>query len=71
MDRSGSGTLVGSNIGALSDSSMTAYDVIAVSIRQATVDDTRLGRVAASFHVLAMAAMLSPISGASVRAPSP
>jgi MFS family permease len=42
----------------LSDSSMTAYDVVAVSIRQATVEDRALGRVGASFHVLAMAAML-------------
>lgn len=43
----------------LSDSSMTAYDVVAVSIRQATVEDRALGRVGASFHVLAMAAMLA------------
>ncbi len=51
----------------LSDSAMTAYDVIAVSIRQATVDDTRLGRVVASFHVLAMAAMLiGTVVGAAV-----
>jgi MFS family permease len=42
----------------LSDSSLTAYDVVAVSIRQATVEDRALGRVGASFHVLAMAAML-------------
>ncbi len=42
----------------LSDSSMTAFDVVAVSIRQATVEDRSLGRVGASFHVLAMAAML-------------
>ncbi len=42
----------------LSDSSLTAYDVIAVSIRQATVDDQALGRVSASIHVLAMATML-------------
>jgi len=51
----------------LSDSAMSAYDVIAVSIRQATVDDTRLGRVVASFHVLAMAAMLmGTVVGAAV-----
>lgn len=42
----------------LSDSSLTAFDVVAVSIRQATVDDRSLGRVGASIHVLAMAAML-------------
>ena len=42
----------------LSDSSMTAFDVVAVSIRQATVEDRLLGRVGASFHALAMAAML-------------
>ncbi len=42
----------------LSDSSLTAFDVVAVSIRQATVEDRLLGRVGASFHVLAMAAML-------------
>jgi MFS family permease len=51
----------------LSDSAMTAYDVIAVSIRQATVDDATLGRVVASFHVLAMAAMLvGTVVGAAV-----
>ena len=37
---------------------MTAFDVVSVSIRQATVDDRLLGRVSASYHVLAMAAML-------------
>lgn len=42
----------------LSDSSLTAFDVVAVSIRQATVEDRLLGRVSASFHVLAMGAML-------------
>ena len=42
----------------LSDSSMTAFDVVSVSIRQATVEDRLLGRVAASYHVLAMGAML-------------
>jgi MFS family permease len=42
----------------LSDSSLTAFDVVAVSIRQATVDDRELGRVGASFHTLAMATML-------------
>lgn len=42
----------------LSDSALTAFDVVAVSIRQATVEDRLLGRVGASFHVLAMAAML-------------
>jgi MFS family permease len=43
----------------LSDSSLTAFDVVAVSIRQATVEDRSLGRVVASFHVLAMAFMLA------------
>jgi MFS family permease len=42
----------------LSDSSLTAFDVVAVSIRQATVDDRSLGRVGASFHALSLAAML-------------
>ena len=42
----------------LSDSSLTAFDIVAVSIRQATVDDRELGRVGATFHVLAMATML-------------
>ena len=42
----------------LSDSALTAFDVVAVSIRQATVEDRQLGRVGASFHVLAMGAML-------------
>jgi MFS family permease len=42
----------------LSDSSITAFDVVAMSIRQATVADRSLGRVGASFHVLEMAAML-------------
>jgi MFS family permease len=42
----------------LSDSSLTAFDVVAVSIRQATVEDRSLGRVAASFHVLAMGFIL-------------
>ena len=42
----------------LSDSSLTAFDVVAVSIRQATVDDRELGRVVATFHTLAMGAML-------------
>lgn len=42
----------------LSDSSMAAFDIVAVSIRQTTVDDRALGRVGASMHVVAMAAML-------------
>jgi MFS family permease len=42
----------------LSDSSLTAFDVVAVSIRQAAVEDRELGRVIATFHTLAMAAML-------------
>lgn len=51
----------------LSDSAMTAFDVVAVSIRQSTVEDRYLGRVVASFHVLAMAAMLiGTIAGAIV-----
>jgi predicted MFS family arabinose efflux permease len=37
---------------------LTAFDVVAISIRQATVEDRLLGRVGASMHVLAMAAML-------------
>lgn len=51
----------------LSDSAMTAFDVVAVSIRQSTVADRHLGRVVASFHVLAMAAMLiGTVAGAIV-----
>jgi MFS family permease len=42
----------------IADSSMTAFDIVAVSIRQTTVADRALGRVGASMHVLAMAAML-------------
>jgi MFS family permease len=42
----------------LSDTAMTAYDVVAVSIRQSIVEDRLLGRVSASFHVLAVAMML-------------
>jgi Na+/melibiose symporter-like transporter len=42
----------------LSDSSITAFDVVSVSIRQATVYDRQLGRVGASFHVLENGAML-------------
>ena len=42
----------------LSDSSITAFDVVSVSIRQATVFDRQLGRVGASFHVLENGAML-------------
>ncbi|HEY7736608.1 MAG TPA: MFS transporter [Candidatus Limnocylindrales bacterium] len=43
----------------LSDSALTAFDVVAVSIRQATVDDRLLGRVGASFHVLAVSFQLA------------
>jgi MFS family permease len=42
----------------LSDSSLTAFDVVAVSIRQASVEDRALGRVGASFHTLAMGFLL-------------
>ncbi|HLO35591.1 MAG TPA: MFS transporter [Candidatus Deferrimicrobium sp.] len=42
----------------VSDSAFTGFAIIAVSIRQTTVDDRTLGRVSASFNVLAMAAML-------------
>lgn len=42
----------------LSDSAMTGFDVVAVSIRQTTIDDRALGRVGASMHVLSLAAML-------------
>ncbi len=42
----------------LSDTSMTAYDVVAVSIRQSLVEDRLQGRVSASFHVLSVATML-------------
>lgn len=43
----------------LSDSSLTAFDVVAMSIRQASVDDRALGRVGASFHTLAMGFLLA------------
>jgi MFS family permease len=43
----------------LSDSASTAADIVAVSIRQATVEDRLLGRVGASFHVLALACQLA------------
>ena len=36
------------------DSAITAFDVVAVSIRQATVEDRLLGRVGASMHMLAL-----------------
>lgn len=42
----------------VSDSASSAFDIIALSIRQTTVDDRALGRVGASMHVLAMAMML-------------
>ena len=42
----------------LSDACLTAFDVVSVSIRQATVEDRLLGRVSASFHALLMAALL-------------
>jgi hypothetical protein len=42
----------------VSDSAFTGFAIIDVSIRQTTVDDRTLGRVSASFNVLAMAAML-------------
>jgi MFS family permease len=42
----------------LSDACLTAFHVVSVSIRQATVDDRLLGRVSASFHALLMAALL-------------
>ncbi len=40
------------------DGALTAFDVVAVSVRQGTVEDAALGRVSASFRVLAMGAML-------------
>ncbi len=43
----------------LTDSSLTAFDVVAMSIRQAIVDDRALGRVGASFHTLAMGFLLA------------
>lgn len=43
----------------LTDSSLTAFDVVAMSIRQVTVDDRALGRVGASFHTLAMGFLLA------------
>ncbi|MEX2011338.1 MAG: MFS transporter [Chloroflexota bacterium] len=43
----------------LTDSSLTAFDVVAMSIRQASVEDRALGRVGASFHTLAMGFLLA------------
>lgn len=40
------------------DGALTAFDVVAVSVRQGSVEDAALGRVSASFRVLAMGAML-------------
>jgi len=42
----------------VSDACLTAFDIVSVSIRQATVPDRSLGRVTASVRVLIMAAML-------------
>lgn len=42
----------------LADTAPTAFDIVAVSIRQAMVDGRALGRVGAGFHVLAMGAMI-------------
>jgi MFS family permease len=40
------------------DGAITAWDVVAVSIRQTTVEDRLLGRVGASMHMLALAFQL-------------
>ncbi len=42
----------------IGDSAITLYDVTETSVRQAFVDDRALGRVASSFHVLAVLAQL-------------
>jgi MFS family permease len=48
--------LVGQQL--VADSAMTVYDITDVSVRQSIVPDRELGRVAATFRVLAVAAQL-------------
>ncbi len=47
----------------IGDSAITLYDVTETSVRQAFVDDRALGRVASSFHVLAVLAQLGATVG--------
>jgi hypothetical protein len=47
----------------IGDSAITMYDVTETSVRQAFVDDRALGRVASSFHVLAVSAQLAATIG--------
>lgn len=52
----------------IADSAATVYDITEVSIRQALVDDRELGRVAATFSVLAVGAQLLATVGAGLLA---
>lgn len=52
----------------IADSAVTVYDVTEVSVRQALVADRELGRVAATFSVLAVAAQLVATVGAGLLA---
>lgn len=52
----------------IADSAVTVYDVTEVSVRQALVADRELGRVAATFSVLAVAAQLVATIGAGLLA---
>lgn len=52
----------------IADSAVTVYDVTEVSVRQARVEDHELGRVAATFSVMAVAAQLLATVGAGLLA---
>lgn len=52
----------------IADSAVTVYDVTEVSVRQALVADREVGRVAATFSVLAVAAQLVATVGAGLLA---
>jgi predicted MFS family arabinose efflux permease len=52
----------------IADSAVTVYDITEVSVRQTLVKDRELGRVAASFAVLATAAQLAATIGAGLLA---
>jgi MFS family permease len=58
--------LVGQQL--IADSAVTVYDITEVSVRQTLVKDRELGRVAASFAVLATAAQLAATIGAGILA---
>ena len=52
----------------IADSAATVYEITEVSVRQSLVDDRELGRVAATFSVLAVAAQLVATVGAGLLA---